>query len=98
MHEIGRWSGAKHRLDRDMTGRFGTYAYAAEKLVAELTASFLCADLGVAHEPRGNTAAYLDNWLALLKSDKRAIVTAAAKAQAATDYLHGLRQAGIPPA
>lgn len=81
-----------------MTGRFGTNAYAAEELVAELTASFLCADLGVAHDPRGNTAAYLDNWLKLLKSDKRAIVTAAAKAQAAADYLHGLHQAGIPPA
>lgn len=81
-----------------MTGRFGTNAYAAEELVAELTASFLCADLGVAHDPRGNTAAYLDNWLKLLKSDKRAIVTAAAKAQAAADYLHGLHQAGISPA
>lgn len=82
------WSGAKHRLDRDLSGRFGTNAYALEELVAELSAAFLCADLGVAHDPRENTAAYIENWLAVLKSDKRAIITAAAKAQAVADYLH----------
>ncbi|WP_292410326.1 zincin-like metallopeptidase domain-containing protein, partial [Mesorhizobium sp.] len=59
--------------------------------VAELAASFLCADLGVAHDPRDNTAAYLASWLAVLKNDKRAIITAAAKAQAAADYLHQLQ-------
>lgn len=40
LHELGHWSGAKHRLDRDMEGRFGTRQYAAEELVAELTAAF----------------------------------------------------------
>jgi len=88
LHEIGHWSGAKHRLDRDLSGRFGTNAYALEELVAELSAAFLCADLGVVHDPRENTAAYIENWLAVLKSDKRAIITAAAKAQAVADYLH----------
>jgi len=98
LHEMSHWSGAKHRLDRDLTGRFGSESYAVEELVAELSASFLCADLGVAHDPRGNTASYLENWLKVLKNDKRAIVTAAAKAQAAADYLHGLQQAGAAPA
>jgi antirestriction protein ArdC len=60
-----------------------------EELVAELSASFLCADLGVVHDPRDNTATYLESWLKVLKNDKRAIITAAAKAQAAADYLHG---------
>jgi antirestriction protein ArdC len=91
LHEISHWSGAKHRLDRDLSGRFGTECYAVEELVAELAASFLCADLGVAHDPRDNTAAYLASWLAVLKNDKRAIITAAAKAQAAADYLHQLQ-------
>ncbi len=90
LHEIGHWSGAKHRLDRDLSGRFGTNAYAVEELVAELSAAFLCADLGVSHDPHENTAAYIDNWLAVLKADKRVIITAAAKAQAVADYLHGL--------
>ncbi|RUY00627.1 DUF1738 domain-containing protein, partial [Mesorhizobium sp. M2A.F.Ca.ET.040.01.1.1] len=93
LHELSHWSGAKHRLDRDLSGRFGTECYAVEELVAELAASFLCADLGVAHDPRDNTAAYLASWLAVLKSDKRAIITAAAKAQAVAEYLTAL-QAG----
>ncbi|MET4689492.1 antirestriction protein ArdC [Sinorhizobium fredii] len=63
LHEMTHWSGAKHRLDRDLSGRFGTESYAMEELVAELSASFLCADLGVAHDPRGNTASYLESWL-----------------------------------
>ncbi len=90
LHEMSHWSGAKHRLDRDMSGRFGSESYAVEELIAELAASFLCADLGVAHDPRDNTAAYLANWLAVLKNDKRAIITAAAKAQVTADYLHEL--------
>lgn len=76
-----------------MSGRFGSESYAIEELVAELSASFLCADLGVAHDPRDNTATYLESWLKVLKNDKRAILTAAAKAQAAADYLHVLCQA-----
>ncbi|WP_028004379.1 ArdC family protein [Sinorhizobium meliloti] len=88
LHEVSHWSGAKHRLDRDLSGRFGSESYAIEELVAELSASFLCGDLGVAHDPRDNTATYLESWLKVLKNDKRAIITAAAKAQAAADYLH----------
>lgn len=93
LDEVSHWSGAKHRLDRDLTGRFGSEGYAVEELVAELAASFLCADLGVAHDPRDNTAAYLASWLAVLKSDKRAIITAAAKAQAAAEDLTMLQPA-----
>ncbi|TGR00975.1 DUF1738 domain-containing protein [Mesorhizobium sp. M4B.F.Ca.ET.190.01.1.1] len=91
LHEVAHWSGAKHRLDRDLSGRFGTEGYAVEELVAELSASFLCADLGVAHDPRDNTASYLASWLKVLKQEKRAIITAAAKAQSVADYLHELQ-------
>lgn len=91
LHELAHFSGAKHRLDRDLTGRFGNEAYAMEECIAECTAAFLCADLGIDHDPRDNTAAYLASWVAVLKNDKRAIITAAAKAQAAADYLTALQ-------
>jgi antirestriction protein ArdC len=42
-------------------------------------------------EPRQDHAAYLASWLQVLKSDKRAIFTAASKAQAAVDYLNALQ-------
>ena len=87
-HELTHWTGAKHRLDRDFSGRFGTQAYAAEELVAELGAAFLNAEFGFDRTERN--AAYLANWIELLKSDSRAIFTAASKASKAAEYLRGL--------
>jgi antirestriction protein ArdC len=58
-----------------------------EELVAELGAAFLCADLGIADQPRADHAQYLDHWLRVLKADKRAIFVAASKASAAVDIL-----------
>ena len=72
--------------------RRGDAGYAAEELVAELGAAFLCADLGVTAEPRDDHASYLASWLEVLKSVNRAIFTAAARAQRAADYLHGLQR------
>lgn len=85
------WTGAPHRLNRDMKNRFGSACYAAEELVAELTAAFLCSDLNVPHDPQGNTATYVEEWLKVLRNDRRAIFSAAAKAQQAADYLEGLQ-------
>jgi len=90
IHELGHWSGAKHRLDRDLSGRFRTKAYAAEELVAELTAAFLCAHLGIEGELRH--AGYIQNWIQLLKEDNRAIFTAASHASKAADYLRAFSE------
>jgi antirestriction protein ArdC len=84
-HELGHWSGHETRLKRELTTRFGTEAYAAEELVAELTSAFLCAELGVQGELRH--AGYLDHWLKLLRSDPKAIFTASSKASQAAHYL-----------
>jgi antirestriction protein ArdC len=67
---------------------------AAEEMVAELGAAFLCADLGVTNEPRPDHAAYVANWLQLLKNDTRAIFAAARLANQAAMYLHELASAG----
>jgi antirestriction protein ArdC len=95
-HELVHWTGHKDRLDRDLKGRFDKHAYAAEELIAELGAAYLCAEFGFdnAHD---NQAAYLAHWLELLKSDKRAIFTAASKAQKAADYMRGLALAEPAP-
>lgn len=86
-HELTHWTAPAHRLGRDLSGRFGDEAYAAEELVASLGAAFLCADLGIADAPRADHAQYIASWLAVLKNDKRAIFTAASKASAAVAYL-----------
>lgn len=86
-HETTHWSGAKHRLNRDMTGRFGTAAYAMEELAAELGAAFLCGELAIPSDPRTDHAPYVASWLSTLRNDKRAIFTAAGKAQEAVDWM-----------
>lgn len=88
MHELTHWTGAESRCARDLKNRFGSEAYAMEELVAELGAAFLCADLGVTPEPRDDHAQYIANWLKVLKQDKKAIFTAASRAQAAVNFLN----------
>lgn len=90
-HELGHATGHTMRLDRDLKGRFGTEAYAAEELVAELTSAYLCASFEIEGQLRH--ASYIDSWLSLLKKDNRAVFTAASKASAALDYL--LETAGV---
>lgn len=91
-HECTHWTRHKRRLDRDFgREKFGDAGYAREELVAELGAAFLCADLGITLEDREDHAAYIGSWLKVLKDDKRAIFTAAAHAQRAADFLHGLQ-------
>ena len=51
LHENGHASGAKHRLDRDLSGRFGSAAYAAEECCGEILSGLILADLGIAHHP-----------------------------------------------
>lgn len=93
-HEMTHWTRHSSRLDRDLgRQRHGDAGYAREELVAELGAAFLCADLGLALEPREDHAAYMASWLQVLRDDKRFIVSAAAHAQRAVNWLHDL-QAG----
>jgi antirestriction protein ArdC len=68
--------------------RFGSRDYAAEELIAEMGAAFLCAEFGFDGDLR--QAGYISIWIELLKSDKRAIFTAASRASQAAEYLRGL--------
>jgi antirestriction protein ArdC len=83
LHELTHWSGHKSRLERDLKGRFGTAAYAAEELVAKIGAAFLCVKAGVSAEPREDHAHYLKSWIAVLKADNRAMLRASTTAAAA---------------
>jgi len=89
LHELGHWAGASHRLGRDLTGAFGSKSYAREELVAEMTAAFTCATLGII--PTVRHADYIASWLEVLREDDRAIVRAASAASKAADYLLAFR-------
>jgi antirestriction protein ArdC len=91
-HESAHWTRHPTRLNREFGRKaWGDEGYAREELVAELASAFLCANLGITPEVRDDHAAYIASWLEALKNDKRAIFSAAAHAQKAVDYLHGLQ-------
>lgn len=84
LHELTHASGHPSRLGRDLSGAFGSAAYAREELVAEMGSAFLCAALGIV--PTVRHADYLASWLAVLRADNRAIFRAASAASKAADY------------
>ncbi len=92
LHELTHWTGAKHRLNRDFSGRFGSEAYAFEELVAELGSAFLNAETGFIASQIPNHASYIDSWLKVLKNDKRAIFTAASQASKAHGYIMAFQE------
>lgn len=89
MHEVGHWTGHSKRLARDLSGDQGTPSYWFEELVAELTSCFVLASLDLPGrlEELPNSAAYLQNYLGLLRDDRRLLVRAAGLAQKASDYI-----------
>lgn len=89
MHELAHWTGHPSRLDRlSKNARFGNDAYAFEELVAELSAAYVCAELGMPQsDDVTNTVAYLASWLRVLKSDHHAIFRAGSMASRAADML-----------
>ncbi len=93
LHELKHYSGHETRCNRQPGRRFGDDAYAMEELIAELGAAFLCADLRITDEARADHAQYLDHWLKVMKSDNKAIFTAASKASEAVTFLAALQGA-----
>ncbi|MDR0453338.1 MAG: ssDNA-binding domain-containing protein [Deferribacteraceae bacterium] len=86
LHELAHWTGHENRLNRDMSGVFGSEKYAKEELRAELASSFVNHELGTTRDTT-NTAAYLQSWIQALKNDKNEIFKAAYDADKISDYI-----------
>jgi antirestriction protein ArdC len=85
LHECVHATGHDSRLKRLTPARFGSEEYAYEELVAELGAAMLCAHTGINGDLRHS--GYIGSWLKALRNDKKFILSAAGKAQAAMDWL-----------
>lgn len=90
-HELTHSTGHAKRLNRrELAGMslFGDENYSKEELTAEIGAAFLCQTVGLQCEKAfENSVAYLQGWLRALKNDKKLIVAAAARAEAAVNYI-----------
>lgn len=67
LHEVAHSTGHPSRLNRDMSGFFGSPSYAREELIAEMTAALSGIRFGITTTPREENAAYLASWLRGLK-------------------------------
>lgn len=85
-HECVHSTGHRSRLDRDMTGRFGSAEYAKEELIAELGAAFIAGEWGLKYSLE-NHAAYLTSWLKALESDPKYLVEASRHANKAVNFI-----------
>ncbi len=94
-HELAHWVGHKSRLARDLSGSYGSKAYAREELIAEMAGAFVCASLGIV--PTVRHSDYLGSWLEVLREDDRAIVRAASAASKAADYLLAFQPDRVEP-
>lgn len=87
LHEIVHATGHKTRCNRPIENMFGSEAYAAEELVAEMGAAILCNMFGVSESPRADHAQYIKSWLKALKNDKKMIFKACGQAQKAIKWM-----------
>lgn len=90
-HEMGHSTGHQSRIGRSFKNKFGSKEYAFEELIAELGASYLCAEAGTLYFTLKNSAAYLKGWASklttILKGDDKFFVQAAAGAQKSANYI-----------
>jgi antirestriction protein ArdC len=95
-HELTHSTGHESRLGRKSIGTaaFGEADYSREELVAEMGAGFLCATCNIENETVENSAAYIAEWLKVLRDDKRAVIVAAGQAQKAADFILGKTEKG----
>lgn len=94
-HELTHSTGHSSRLARRQEGelrRFGDCDYSKEEMIAELGASALCGHAGIENTTINNSAAYIRNWLKVLKDDTSLLVSSASKAEKAYNYILGLQE------
>ncbi len=89
-HEVGHSTGHDRRVSRPEGMKnicFGSDTYSKEELIAEMTAAFLCGEVGILQKTIEMSASYIESWSSKFKDDAKMVVYAAAAAQKATDYI-----------
>ena len=86
-HEMVHSTGTKERLDRDMSGMFGTESYAREELVAELGSAILSSMTGITTTIKEDNLQYLKNWTEAIGNDPGIITGAVSEAAYAAELI-----------
>lgn len=89
LHELAHATGHESRLNRDLSGAFGSYSYAKEELRAEMASMMIGQELQIGHDPT-NHYAYLQSWAAVIENDPKEFFKAAKDADLITNYVLNL--------
>jgi len=92
LHELGHWTAHKTRLDRDLSGGYGSESYAKEELRAEIASFMLSTRIGVDFNPNypNNHFAYIGSWCKIIEDKPAEIFKAASDAEKITNFIEGL--------
>lgn len=93
LHECGHATGHESRLNRDLSGKFGSEDYAKEELRAEIASAFTSQALGFgrgASDLSGamnNHKAYIQSWIKAIQDQPNELFAAIKDAEKISDYL-----------
>ena len=86
LHELGHWTGAESRLNRDLSHPFGSQEYAREELRAEIASMIIGDELNIGHDSNQHVA-YVESWIKILQDEPKEIFRAAADAEKIQEYI-----------
>lgn len=89
LHEIGHSTGHEKRLNRDLSGEFGSEKYAEEELRAEIASLFIEQDLGISVSENHieNNSAYIGYWQTQIKENPNILFTSIADAERIAQFV-----------
>lgn len=90
LHESGHATGHESRLNRDLSGGFGSEKYAREELRAEIASVFTSQELGLGEMTAAhmdNHKAYIQSWIKVLEKEPQELFSAIREAEKISDYL-----------
>lgn len=89
LHEMAHASGAEHRMNRDLSGGFGSEKYAIEELRAEIASAFMANEFGIDMPDSllDDHKAYVQSWAKAISNDKNILISAIFDAEKIADYI-----------
>lgn len=89
LHELAHSTGAEHRLNRDLSGGFGSQAYAYEELIAEISSCFMSVNLQAEQSGRHieNHKAYVQSWVRTIREKPETLAHAIQQAERVASYM-----------
>ena len=88
LHEMIHSTGTEERLNRDMSGHFGSVPYAREELVAELGSAMAAINFGINKSIKDESKEYIKSWLDAMQQDPKFLMSVIGDIAKAVDFVN----------